>query len=153
MAAVPGWLITGAKWLGINALRYGPEVFAWLRKNPAVADTVQDQVQKLQRSSSLSPEAMRATLAAMREQVDYLGESADDEAERGRAAAWSAFLTKLEHAVELLGAGSSKAERKRMRARIDELRAKVIDAFLEEQIEDAGGPSPVGGSVSSEIDR
>lgn len=131
------------KFLGQNGLKYGPVVVAWLSTNPDIADRLQHEVQRLRGSSGEDPAAMRATLRAMREQVEYLRDSADDETERLRARAWAVSLTKLEHAVALLGAGSAKAERRRLRDRVDALRAEILDAFLTEQIEDAGGPAPV----------
>ena len=100
-------------------------------------------MQRLTRSSGQSSDAMRQSLKAMREQVEYLRRSADDNAERTRADRWAASLTGLEHALELLGPGSPKADLKRLRDRVDALRSQILDAFLAEQIEDAGGPAPI----------
>lgn len=142
------WLGPALKFIGGNAVRYGPLALDWLSRNPDVADRIQEQVSRLRRSDAQSPEAMRKTLESMREQVEYLRDSADDGPERMRAKAWAASLTKLEHAVKMLGGGASKADLKRLRASIDRLRGEILDAFLAEQIEDAGGPAPLerGGS-------
>lgn len=143
--AIPRWLIPALRTLGVNGVKYGPLVYAWLRTNPDVADRIQREVQRLGRSTGDDPEAMRASLRAMREQVEYLRDSADDDAERARTRVWSASLTRLEHTAEMLRGGSSRDDRKRLRTRIDALRAEIIDAFLLEQIEDAGGPAPLEG--------
>lgn len=137
--AIPTWIFPLLK----NGAKYGPLVWAWLSANPDVADRIRQEVQRLRRSTGEDPDAMRASLKAMREQVEYLRDSADDEPERLRAKAWAGSLTKLEHAVALLGPGGSSADRKRLRARVDALRAEILDAFLIEQIEDAGGPAPI----------
>lgn len=137
------WIKPALKWLGVVLIKYGPEIWQWLRKNPDVADAVQHQATRLKASSGLSDEAMRVTLHALTEQVGYLRDSADNDDEVTRATKWAAELTKLEHAVAVLGDGAKKAERKRVRVRIDVLRGKVLSAFLDEQIEDAGGPAPI----------
>lgn len=137
------WIRPVLKWLGVALLKYGPEVWQWLRKNPDVADALQQQATRLKTSGGLSDEAMRGTLDALRDQVEYLRNSADDEGEATRATKWAAELTRLEHAVAVLGDDAAKNERKRVRARIDRLRGKVLSAFLDEQIEDAGGPAPI----------
>lgn len=141
--AIPTWFFPALKAIGVNGVKYGPIVLSWLSSNPEIADRIEREVQRLGRSSGDDPDAMRSSLKAMREQVEYLRDSADDGAERERAKAWSASLTRLGHAVEMLRGGSSKADRKRLRSSIDALRAEILDAFLLEQIEDAGGPAPV----------
>lgn len=141
--ATPAWFGPALRFLSENGRKYGPEAMSWLMKNPQVADRIQREVQRLTRSSGQSSDAMRQSLKAMREQVEYLRRSADDNAERARADRWAASLTGLEHALELLGPGSPKADLKRLRDRVDALRSQILDAFLAEQIEDAGGPAPI----------
>lgn len=138
-----GWFGTAVRIIGVNAVKYGPFALAWLDKHPDVADRVQQQVRRLRQSDSATTDAMRRTLEAMREQVEYLRDSADDGEERARTKAWAASLTRLEHAVRMLSGGGSKADLKRLRAHIDLLRGEILDAFLIEQIEDAGGPAPI----------
>ncbi len=150
---MPPWLVPALRFIGSNAPKYGPVVLAWLSSNPEVAANVQQQVRRLLRSSGPSSDAMRQSLKAMREQVEYLRRSADDNAERARADRWAASLTGLEHALELLGPGSAKADLKRLRARVDGLRSEILDAFLAEQIEDAGGPAPIEGRGGATDER
>ena len=146
-------IIPVLKFLGQNGLRYGPVVLAWLSTNPDIAERLQREVQRLRGASGEDPAAMRATLRAMREQVEYLRRSADDHAERLRADRWAASLTGLEHALELLSPGSPKADLKRLRERIDALRSEILDAFLAEQIEDAGGPAAIEGRDGAPDER
>lgn len=141
--AIPAWFLPALRTIGVSGVKYGPLVWTWLASNPDIAERIQREVQRLGRSSGQDPEAMRASLKAMREQVEYLRDSADDDAERDRAKAWSASLTRLGHAVEMLRGGSSRVDRQRLRKHIDTLRAEILDAFLIEQIEDAGGPAPL----------
>lgn len=136
--AIPTWLVPLMK-------KFGPLLWAWLLSNPKVLETMKREVERLLRSTGPNPDAMRESLKAMREQVEYLRRSADDHAERVRADKWAVSLTGLEHALELLGPGSPKADLKRLRERLDALRGKILDAFLIEQIEDAGGPTPIEG--------
>jgi hypothetical protein len=147
-----GWLGPALRFIGANGVKYGPMVADWLRSNSEVADQVQTQVRRLRQSSAASPEAMRKTLESMREQVEYLRDSADDGPERARAKAWAASLTRLEHAVRMLSGGSSRADLKRLRAAVDALRGEILDAFLGEQIEDAGGPAPSSGRGGASIE-
>ena len=151
--AIPTWLIPALRFIGANAPKYGPVVWAWLSKNPDVAAKIQQEVQRLVRATGPSSDAMRQSLKAMREQVEYLRRSADDHAERVRADKWAASLTGLEHALELLGPGSPKADLKRLRDRVDALRSEILDAFLAEQIEDAGGPAPIEGRDGAADER
>ena len=141
--AIPAWFLPALRTIGVNGVKHGPLVWSWLASNPDVAERIQREVQRLGRSSGQDPEAMRASLKAMREQVEYLRDSADDAAERERAKAWSASLIRLGHAVEMLRGGSSRADRLRLSGRIDALRSEILDAFLIEQIEDAGGPAAI----------
>lgn len=134
--AIPTWLVPLIK-------QYGPILWTWLLTNPKVLDSIKREVEKLLRSTGPSSDAMRQSLKAMREQVEYLRRSADDHTERVRADRWAVSLTGLEHALELLGPGAPKADLKRLRERIDALRAEILDAFLIERIEDEGGPAPI----------
>lgn len=134
--AIPTWLMPVIK-------RFGPLVWTWLLTNPKVLERIKLEGEKLLRASGPNSDAMRESLKAMREQVEYLRRSADDHAERVRADKWAASLTGLEHALELLGPGAPRADLKRLRERIDALRGQILDAFLIEQIEDAGGPAPI----------
>lgn len=151
--AIPAWLIPALRFIGANAPKYGPVAWAWLNKNPDVASRIQQEVQRLLRSTGPSPDAMRQSLKAMREQVEYLRRSADDHTERMRADRWAVSLTGLEHALELLSPGSPKADLKRLRERIDALRSEILDAFLAEQIEDAGGPAAIEGRDGAPDER
>ncbi|WP_306232674.1 hypothetical protein [Agrococcus beijingensis] len=140
---IPTWFVAALRFIGVNGVKYGPLVWTWLSANPEVRETIERMVKRLTASTGQDPDEMRKTLQAMREQVEYLRNSADDDFERRRAAAWSTSLIRLEHAVEMLRGGAARADVKRLRSSIDALRAQILDAFLIEQVEDAGGPSAI----------
>jgi hypothetical protein len=86
----------------------------------------------------------RNTLAALSDQIDYLLESADDEAERRVAGDWRREIDVLRRGYELARHAPTRAkrrsERKHLDARLEQLRLLITDAYAEERIEDQGGP-------------
>lgn len=134
MASAASVLIRIAKTLG--PLVVPAIIKAW--KDPRIRDAVLEQVKKLGASRGASPEEIRGTIAALRDQVDYLTASADEEGERRRAEDWRTQLEKLEHAADLLSApGAGAAEVEKLRRRVDALRTEILEAFVTEQEEDA----------------
>lgn len=122
--------------------KYGPTLTKLKKDNPEVFDAVQNQVRKLAeaRKAGKSPETLHKRIAALRDQVSYLRQSADDEEERRRAEAWRVKLDKIEASLPLLTAMSPKAasrERAHINSRIDELSTEILSAFIDEQEEDA----------------
>jgi hypothetical protein len=115
----------------------GPVVAKYLREHPEITQSVNDSVTKLLQRRGSGPDAILQTVAVVREQVDYLRGSADDAAERTRAAEWARTLDNLEHAATMLRGGASRAELKALRARVDVVRGQVLAAFIAEQAEDA----------------
>ena len=109
-----------------------------LRDNPEIWAFVKEQLDKLRRNDKATPEAMLATLEALREQVTLLTESADDEQEAAKAAAWSAKLDSASRAAQLLAApGSTAKQRKTLKKQIDSLRQDIFAAYVTELDEDA----------------
>lgn len=109
-----------------------------MRDNPEISDFVKEQLAKLRRHDKATPEAMLATLEALREQVTLLTESADDEQEAAKAAAWSAKLDSASRAAQLLAApGSTAKQRKTLKKQIDSLRQDIFAAYVTELDEDA----------------
>ncbi|PFG38258.1 hypothetical protein ATJ97_0731 [Georgenia soli] len=122
--------------------KYGPTLTELRKSNPEVFDAVQNQVRKMAeaRKAGKSPEVLHRRIAALRDQVAYLRQSADDEGERQRAEDWRVKLDKIEASLPLLSAMSSKAaarERAHIDARIDELSSEILSAYIDEQEEDA----------------
>ncbi|WP_043500403.1 hypothetical protein [Georgenia sp. SUBG003] len=122
--------------------KYGPTLTEMRKSNPEVFDAVQNQVRKMAeaRTAGKSPELLHRRVAALRDQVAYLRQSADDERERRRAEEWRAKLDKIEASLPLLSAMSSKAaarERAHIDSRIDELSTEILSAYIDEQEEDA----------------
>lgn len=109
-----------------------------MRDNPEISDFVKEQLAKLRRHDKATPEAMLATLEALREQVTLLTESADDGQEAAQAAAWSAKLDAATRAAKLLAApGSTASQRKTLKKQIDSLRQDIFAAYVAELGEDA----------------
>ena len=135
--------------------QYGPSAVEWLRQHPDLVRDLVAQVRPSGRRDGEPPVAEEApgtagpdgaergevgeVLAMLHEQVAYLVESADDAVELDRAEAWTIRLRRLERARGLVG---TAAERRRLEAQVERLRAEVVAAFLIERIEDEGGPSP-----------
>lgn len=128
-------VLKAAKWLGPLAI----EGIRRLAKNPEAMSTVKEQGAKLLKNTGDKPEDVLATIEALRDQVDYLEESADDRAEADRAAAWAKQLEKYERAARLLQApGATKADLASLKKKVGELRGQIFSAFVQEQEEDAG---------------
>ena len=109
-----------------------------LKDNPEIADFAKKQLDKLRRNDKATPEAMLATLEALREQVTLLTESADDGQEAAQAAEWSAKLDAASRAAKLLAApGSTTSQRKILKKQIDSLRQDIFAAYVAELGEDA----------------
>ena len=109
-----------------------------LRDNPEIWAFVKEQLDKLRRNDKATPEAMLATLEALREQVELLTASADDEQEAAQAAKWSAKLDAASRAANVLAApGSTAKQRKSLKKQIDSLRGEIIAAYIAELDEDA----------------
>ena len=109
-----------------------------MRDNPEISDFVKEQLAKLRRHDKATPEAMLATLEALREQVTLLTESADDGQEAAQAAAWSAKLDSATRAAKLLAApGSTASQRKTLKKQIDSLRQDIFAAYVAELGQDA----------------
>ena len=74
----------------------------------------------------------------LRGNVEYLAASADDDAERERAAQWAKQLDHCEQAARLVQApGATRKDRKALKTRVDALRSEIVAAFIQEQGEDA----------------
>lgn len=115
-------------------------VLTQLAKNPEVGKKVQGQVEELFRHRGNSPEDMLETIAVLREQVEYLADSADDQAEVDRAQGWQKQLEQCERAARLVSApGSSRKQRRTLAQKIGDLRSDILEAFLVEQDEDSRG--------------
>ncbi|OFT49237.1 hypothetical protein HMPREF3159_12680 [Brachybacterium sp. HMSC06H03] len=109
-----------------------------MRDNPEISHFVKEQLAKLRRNDKATPEAMLATLEALREQVTLLTESADDGQEAAQAAAWSAKLDSATRAAKLLAApGSTASQRRTLKKQIDSLRQDIFAAYVAELGEDA----------------
>ena len=77
-------------------------------------------------------------MTVLREQVDYLAQSADDADEERRAKAWAKRLDSCEMAAHLLTApGAPRKDRRTLKKRVEELRSEIFAAYIDEMSEDA----------------
>lgn len=117
-----------------------------LRKDyPEAFDVVQHQVKRLAeaRRERSGPAAIRRRLVVLREQVGYLRESADDDAEAARAASWARTLDDLERLLPVVLAERSRTRRQHLRQiedRLDDLSGALLAAVIAEREDDATEP-------------
>lgn len=114
-----------------------PVVAKYLKEHPEIGQSVQDAVTKLLAKRMSGPAGMLATITALREQVTYLTDSADDEAEAVRAQQWARRLDNLQHATELLHDGASRREKKAVKEKLMTVRGEILAAFIAEKAEDS----------------
>ncbi|MGO1259212.1 MAG: hypothetical protein ACTMII_09695 [Brachybacterium sp.] len=123
------------------AMTLSPFAIELIRKaadNPEVWKKVQEQILRLGQHRGDTPEDMRQTIEALREQIVYLTESADDDAEAKQAATWGKQLEQLDRAAALLTApGATRTQKKTLKKKIGTLRAEILKAFIAEVDEDA----------------
>ena len=126
----------------MNAARWALPLLAagarWLSTHPEVWEGVKEQAAKLQKTTTNKPDGVLTTVGILREQVDYLAESADDAEEARLAKDWAKRLDSCEHAAQLLKApGSTRQDRKKLKKRVEALRSEIFEAYIEELGEDA----------------
>lgn len=127
-------VLHAAKWL-VPLLATGAR---WLSTHPEVWDGIKEQGAKLQKFATDRPDGVLKTVRILREQVDYLAASADDELEAQQAAEWAKRLDSCERAAQLLKApGTTRKDRKALKKRIEALRTDIFAAYIEERGEDA----------------
>lgn len=134
------------------AMTLSPFALELIRKaadNPEVWKKVQEQILRLGQHRGDTPEDMRRTIEALREQIDYLTDSADDDAEAKQAQTWGKQLEQLDRAAALLTApGATRKQKKTLSKKIGTLRAEILKAFIAEVDEDAQVEGPSGSSGS-----
>lgn len=129
-----GAALNAAKWT-LPLLAAGAR---WLSSHPEVWEGVKEQAAKLQKASIDKPDGVLATVTVLREQVDYLAQSADDADEERRATAWAKRLDSCEMAAHLLTApGATRKDRRTLKKRVEELRSEIFAAYIDEMGEDA----------------
>ena len=110
----------------------------WLSAHPEVWERVKEQAARLQKPNTGTPDGVLATARILREQVDFLADSADDEEEARRARDWAKRLDSCERAAQLLTApGATRKDRKALKTSVEALRSEIFAAYIEEMGEDA----------------
>jgi len=126
--------MTAARW-AIPLLAAGAR---WLSDHPEVWEGIKEQAAKLQTATTHKPDGVLTAVGILREQVDYLAESADDAEEARLATDWAKRLDSCERAAQLLQApGSTRKDRKTLKKRVETLRSEIFTAYIEERGEDA----------------
>ncbi|QUW17862.1 hypothetical protein [Agrococcus sp. Marseille-Q4369] len=115
----------------------GPMILKYLKNHPEIWQDIVDALKKVIVRRAADPGELLKTIAALREQVVYLLDSADDDGEVVQAEAWSRRLDHLERVAKLLVNEASKHEVKELREQVFALRKEIIEAFVIEQVEDA----------------
>ncbi|MGV9182863.1 hypothetical protein [Arcanobacterium canis] len=128
--------------VAIELLRkYGPALRKIAQENPELLDRIRNTVGKVRHSKGEnSPEGLDERISVLRDQITYLYASADSPFEAQRAKAWRNDVEVIERALPLLRAMAAKQrkiEATKLSKRLDYLSAQILDASIEEQIEDA----------------
>ncbi|MGM1030262.1 MAG: hypothetical protein ACQEWM_10440 [Actinomycetota bacterium] len=132
-------------WLTEFAKRRGPDIAKWIWENKKEALGIVAAMLAGFRWAAGRLDSTSATIDALEGHLDYLLESADNDSEARVASEWRRELGALRHAFDLARRAPSyaerKAERQRLKGQLERLRTKVSEAFVEERMEDLGGPS------------
>lgn len=128
--------------LAIAVARYGPQIRQIIKENPEAFDRITKQFSKVARARSEqnSPGGFARRCEVLREQVTYLYASANSAEVARQASAWRKEIEAIERAVPLLDAMGRRqrlVEKRKLEQRIDELSAKILEASLVDDIEDA----------------
>lgn len=122
------------------AVALGPKVvpaLVDLAQNPEALKKVVGTVRGILDREAKTPEDLESTIQALREQVAYLADSADDDAESKRAKDWAKSLDQASRAAKLVAApGASAKERKIVKKKVTALRAEILEALIIEKSED-----------------
>ena len=117
-----------------------PFVIAALKRlleNPETQTWIQEQLAQVTSTRSSTPDGMLTTIRALRDDVRFLAESADDAEEKARAHAWTRQLDKCEQAAALLKApGATRKQRRTLRKKIGALHTEIFNAAILEKDED-----------------
>ncbi|MFC5280316.1 hypothetical protein ACFPGO_00250 [Arcanobacterium canis] len=128
--------------VAIELLRkYGPALRKIAQDNPELLDKIRNTVGKVRHAKGENtPDGLDERIGVLRDQITYLYASADSPFEAQRAKAWRNDVEVIERALPLLramGTKQRKIEATKLSKRLDHLSAQILDASIEEQIEDA----------------
>lgn len=134
--------------LAAIAVTLGPLVVPALTnlvKDPEALNKVTATVRGILARDTKTPEDLDATIVSLREQVAYLAESADDDAETKRAKDWARSLDQAGRAAKLVaGPGASAKEKKIVKKKVATLRTEILQALIIEKSEDLEVKPPSG---------
>lgn len=121
--------------------KYGPEIRQALKENPELVDTFKDRISSVvnkSRSKSNGTQ-LQERASVLREQVVYLYGTAKSPAMARQAKIWRAELDSIEKSAAVLSAMSNRKRfqsKRDLQSRLDELSQKILQATLEDHIED-----------------
>lgn len=137
-------LIRLAAVIGPTAIKivqtYGPQVRQLIRDNPEYLQTIKGRLSILTAGQGRGNKHLVERVSVLREQTAYLYGSANSMDKAQQAAQWRDELENIAKVLPVLNQ-LERAEKKKMRKNIDrhidELAAKIVQATLEDDIEDA----------------
>ncbi|SPT74378.1 Uncharacterised protein [Arcanobacterium haemolyticum] len=119
---------------------YGPQIRQLLKENPEFFDTFKKRLTSLGTSSGRGTKHLTDRVSVLREQAAYLYGTANNAQTAKQAAAWRDELDSIAKALPVLE-HLDRAEKKKTKKTIDmhvnDLAAKIVQATLEDDIEDA----------------
>ncbi|USR78679.1 hypothetical protein [Arcanobacterium pinnipediorum] len=119
---------------------YGPQIRQLIRDNPEYLQIIKGRLSVLTVGQGRAYKQLTERVSVLREQTAYLYGSANSVDKAQKAAQWRDELENIAKVLPVLNQ-LERAEKKKMRKsidkHIDELAAKIVQATLEEDIEDA----------------
>ena len=100
---------------------------------------VKEQATRLQKTTTNKPDGVLATVAILREQVDYLFRTPPTTPVRpvGRRTGRSGWIPARVCRRLLKAPGATRKDRRTLKTRVEALRSEIFEAYIEEMGEDA----------------
>jgi len=133
MAISVGTIVRALTKLGVTVGPVVVTVVQRLLQDPEKLSELQSRLTTLTQKSGTSAEEMLETIGVLRDQVQDLTDSADNERETACAKGWAKQLDGFEKAAKLLQApGAQKKDLKKLRKKINALRTEILNAHITE---------------------
>ncbi|QJC21821.1 hypothetical protein [Arcanobacterium buesumense] len=119
---------------------YAPQIRQLIKENPEYFTTLKQRLGTLASSNGRAVNHLSERVKVLREQAAYLYASANNAHTAQQAAQWRDELENIAKALPVLGhldRVEKKKTRKNIDRHVDELAAKIVQATLEDDIEDA----------------
>lgn len=121
---------------------YGPEIRRLIKENPELFDTLRERVTAIAsaRRSRSGSKGLSNRVNVLREQTAYLYASANNVEMAEKASRWRTELDQIEKilpVVESMERKEKKARMRKLEKQLDAVAGKIVEATLEDDIEDA----------------